>query len=273
MTDHRCLHGVNLGGWLVLEKWMTPTLFQDTDARDEYTFMQTKAALEKITHHRQTFIAEDDWRWLAGHSIDIVRIPVGYWLVRPDGPYTGGVEYLDWAFRMAEKYHIRVLIDLHGAPGSQNGNDHSGKIGDAGWFHDASARTKTVDILEILHERYKNSTQYWGLQLMNEPQTRLVQRTLRKFYHQAAQRLAGNQRIWKITDVENPIAKFALALIAITLIMCAWIFVLCWYFVMYILFGVFFFIFRLFTRGRRKSKRDKLRHREVLDAIEQHKTL
>ena len=80
------------------------------------------------------------------------------------------------------------------------------------------------------------------------------------------------QRIWKITDVENPIAKFALALIAMALIMGAWIFVLCWYFVMYVLFGVFFFIFRLFTRGRRKSKRDKLRHREVLDAIEQRKT-
>ena len=81
------------------------------------------------------------------------------------------------------------------------------------------------------------------------------------------------QRIWKITDVENPIAKFALALIAMALIMGAWIFVLCWYFVMYILFGVFFFIFRLLTRGRRKTKRDKLRHRDVLDAIEQHKTL
>ena len=81
------------------------------------------------------------------------------------------------------------------------------------------------------------------------------------------------QRIWKTTSVENPIAKFALAMIAIALIMGAWMFVLCWYFVMYVLFGVFFFIFRLFTRGRRKSKRDKLRHREVLDAIEQHKTL
>ena len=81
------------------------------------------------------------------------------------------------------------------------------------------------------------------------------------------------QRIWKITDVENPIAKFVLALIAITLIICAWMFVLCWYFVMYILFGVFFFIFRLFTRSRRKNKRDKLRHREVLDAIEQRKQL
>ncbi len=81
------------------------------------------------------------------------------------------------------------------------------------------------------------------------------------------------QRIWKITSVDNPIGKFALALIAITLIMGAWIFVLCWYFVMYVLFGVFFFIFMLFTRSRRKNKRDKLRHREVLDAIEQHKQL
>ena len=81
------------------------------------------------------------------------------------------------------------------------------------------------------------------------------------------------QRIWKITDVENPIAKFALAMIAIALIMGAWMFVLCWYFVMYVLFGVFFFIFRLFTRSRRKNKRDKLRHREVLNAIEQRKQL
>ena len=81
------------------------------------------------------------------------------------------------------------------------------------------------------------------------------------------------QRIWRITNVENPIAKFALAFIAITLIMGAWMFVLCWYFVMYVLFGVFFFIFRLFTRSRRKNKRDKLRHREVLNAIEQRKQL
>ena len=81
------------------------------------------------------------------------------------------------------------------------------------------------------------------------------------------------QRIWKITDVENPIAKIALARLAITLIACAWMFVLCWYFVMYVLFGIFFFIFRLFTRGRRKNKRDRLRHREVLDAIEQRKQL
>ena len=51
------------------------------------------------------------------------------------------------------------------------------------------------------------------------------------------------QRIWKITNVENPIAKIALALLAITLIACAWMFVLCWYFVMYVLFGVFLAVY------------------------------
>lgn len=79
------------------------------------------------------------------------------------------------------------------------------------------------------------------------------------------------QRIWKITNVENPIAKFVLSLLAITLIVGAWMFILCWYFVMYVLFGVFFFIFRLFTRSRRMSKQDKLRHREVLDTLERQR--
>lgn len=83
----------------------------------------------------------------------------------------------------------------------------------------------------------------------------------------------SSRRIWKITNVENPILKIVLALLAITLIAGAWMFVIMWYFVMYVLFGVFFFIFRLLTRSGRKSKRDKLRHREVLDAIEQPKQL
>ena len=32
------LRGVNLGGWLVLEKWMTPSLFEGLSATDETTW-------------------------------------------------------------------------------------------------------------------------------------------------------------------------------------------------------------------------------------------
>lgn len=79
------------------------------------------------------------------------------------------------------------------------------------------------------------------------------------------------QRIWKMTRVDNPIAKLFLALLAIVLIAGAWIFVACWYFVMYVLFGIFFIPYRLLRRSSRKNKREKLRHREILDAVEQRK--
>ena len=81
------------------------------------------------------------------------------------------------------------------------------------------------------------------------------------------------QRIWKMTDVENPFLKFILALIAIVFIMFAWVFVACWYFVLYMLFGILFIPWRLLRRGSRKRKQERLRHREVLDAIEQQKRL
>ena len=58
------LTGVNLGGWLILERWMTPTLFEGTDAQDEYSFMQTPSAKAKLRNHQKTFITERDFKWL-----------------------------------------------------------------------------------------------------------------------------------------------------------------------------------------------------------------
>ena len=81
------------------------------------------------------------------------------------------------------------------------------------------------------------------------------------------------QRIWKMTDVDNPFLKFILALIAIVFIMFAWMFVACWYFVMYVLFGILFIPWRLLRRVSRKRKQERLRHREVLDAVQRNKQL
>ena len=81
------------------------------------------------------------------------------------------------------------------------------------------------------------------------------------------------QRIWKITKVDNLIFKLILVPLAITLIIAAWMFVACWYFVMYVLLGILFIPYRLLRRSSRKNKRDKLRHREVLDAIEKQRHL
>jgi glucan 1,3-beta-glucosidase len=67
---------------------------------------------------------------LINHSLNLVRLPIGYWAydVSAGEPYIQGQEpYLRKALGWANNYGIKVLIDLHGAPGSQNGFDNSGQ--------------------------------------------------------------------------------------------------------------------------------------------------
>ena len=183
------IYGVNLGAWLVLERWMTPSLFAGTDAIDEYTFMKTSGAREKIRNHQKNFIREEDFRWMADNGIKAVRIPVGYWIFDGDAPYASCIGRLDWAFVMAEKYNIQVLVCLHGAPGSQNGRDHSGQIGKALWYKNKEYRRQTVSVLLRLAERYRDRKMFWGLELLNEPKPGIFQWKLKYFYNQAYRQL------------------------------------------------------------------------------------
>ncbi len=183
------LRGVNLGGWLVLEHWMTPALFAGTDAIDEHTFLQTPGARAKLRRHHKTFITEEDFAWMQQQGINAVRIPVGYWILDGDAPYVSSIERLDWAFRMALKYDISVLLCLHGAPGSQNGHDHSGKVGKALWYRNRAHQQQTITILCRLAERYRDEPQFWGLELLNEPAFGIVQWKLRRFYRESTKEL------------------------------------------------------------------------------------
>lgn len=176
------LRGVNLGGWLVLERWMTPKLFDGMDAVDEYTFMQTPDARAKLQAHHRDFIREEDFQWMYNNGVNAVRIPVGYWVFDGDEPFVSCIGRLDWAVRTAARYDIKVLVCLHGAPGSQNGFDHSGRAGHAGWQTSPEARKKTVDVMRRLAEHYSDQPSVWGIELLNEPTAKLWQPTLRAYY-------------------------------------------------------------------------------------------
>ena len=186
------MKGVNLGGWLVAERWMTPGLFAGLEGADEYTLSQTPEGRRRLRVHHQHFITEEDFQWLARHGVEAVRIPVGYWVFGDAEPYVGALTQLDWAFRMAEKYAIRVLLCLHGAPGSQNGYDHSGRIGFVGWHENDAYQEQTIVILERLAQRYGTHPALWGMELLNEPAVRRRQDVLRRFYRQAYERLDGS---------------------------------------------------------------------------------
>lgn len=177
-------HGVNLGGWLIVEKWMTPSLFAGLDAVDEYTLSSTAEGRERIRQHRRTFITKKDIKWLAGQDVGLVRVPVGYWLFREDPPYVSGIETLDNCVRWCEVYGIKILIDLHAVPGSQNGHDHSGRVGPIDFWR-AGNQDDAIETLKTIATRYSNSPALWGIQLLNEPEVGLRPWRLRRWYRQA----------------------------------------------------------------------------------------
>lgn len=181
-------NGVNLGGWLVVEKWMTPSLFAGTVAKNEYELAATAEGRARLEKHHKTFIGEKDWQWLQKNGMTLVRIPVGYWIVDGDEPYVAARERLDWAFAMAAKYKIDILLDLHAAPGAQNDSDHSGSGAPhtgAQWLKSRSHQRETVARLETLLATYGTHPRLWGLQLLNEPAVGRLGLRLTWFYRRA----------------------------------------------------------------------------------------
>ncbi len=181
------LRGVNLGGWLVLERWMTPSVFEGTAAIDEYGLCEagSEEAAKKLHNHRETFITEADFIWLKDHGIEAVRLPVGYWVFGDEPPFSGSIEYVDRAFGWAQSHSIKILLDLHGAPGSQNGYDHSGRAGKILWHKNEAHIIKTLSVVSRLAKRYAKHPALLGIELLNEPKWTVPRRKLLKYYEAA----------------------------------------------------------------------------------------
>ena len=198
------LRGVNLGGWLLLEKWITPSLFADLAATDETTWcaeLGHEEATRRLHHHWQTFITRDDFAWLARTGINAVRLPVGHWLFGPDYPYhrsygenrhpfvVGGVAIVDQVFAWAGEFGLRVVLDLHAAPGCQNGFDNGGILGVCEWHTDEAYINHTLDVLERLAERYADHPALHGIEALNEPRWDIPTDLLKRFTRAAYERI------------------------------------------------------------------------------------
>jgi len=184
----RALRGVNLGNWLLLEKWMGGEAFVGTNANDEWTLSGLPDGRERIEKHRSTWITEADFAWIKARGLDAVRLPVGYWALGDDAPYFSAKTHLDNAFLWAKNQGLQILLDLHGAPGSQNGRDNSGRIGPTGW-NTPDNRAKTLAVLEGLAREYGAHPNLWGLEILNEPDWSLSVGVLEDFGSQAYARL------------------------------------------------------------------------------------
>ncbi|KAG8369228.1 hypothetical protein BUALT_Bualt15G0129700 [Buddleja alternifolia] len=156
-----CLHSRGLGGTDVFSPILVGSNF----------CLQVKLYLKE---HWSTFIVEEDFKFIKSNGLNAVRIPVGWWIASdpsPPKPYVAGsLQVLDNAFLWSEKYGINVIIDLHAAPGSQNGWEHSSsRDGSQEWGQTNDNIQQTVDIIDFLTARYAKSPSLFAVELINEP--------------------------------------------------------------------------------------------------------
>ena len=93
------------------------------------------------------------------------------------------------AIKWARKYGLRINLDLHALPGSQNGWNHSGRLGTIGFLNGpmgyANAQ-RSLDYIRIFAEfisqpQYKDVVTIFGI--MNEPRgSEMGQEQLSRLY-------------------------------------------------------------------------------------------
>ncbi|KAJ5911584.1 glucan 1-3-beta-glucosidase A [Penicillium subrubescens] len=171
------VRGVNIGGWLVLEPWITPSVFDNVGdaAVDEWSLCATLGpdqCRQVLSEHWNSFITQEDFNQIAAAGMNHVRIPIGYWAVEhlEGDPYVDGqLQYLDSAVGWARAAGLKVMVDLHGAPGSQNGFDNSGKRGAITW-QQGDTVDSTKNVLRTLAARYGGDADVvTAIEALNEP--------------------------------------------------------------------------------------------------------
>jgi len=218
------IRGVNLGGWLVLEQWIKPSLFSEwnafdkTQPRDQWTYcaaLGKKECKRRLEEHWDSWVTESTIADLADAGITHVRIPIGHWItcdIDEDEPYVCGEwTYLQRVAAWCQKYDILVWLDLHTAPGSQNGFDNSGRTGATHWDKSMAHVNRTLRVVEEIatwvskDEALANVTTGFGL--LNEPDAGIDYWRMLHYYEDAyasIRRVLGVEVAVYVGDMFNP---------------------------------------------------------------------
>ena len=196
------MRGVNLGGWLVLETWVTPSLFYPflcvggecpadrPPVIDERSFcdrLGPDEARRRLDAFRDEWVTEATFADIARAGLNTVRIPFGYWVFGDTDlcPSVSSIHHLDNAVQWAAAHGLQVILDLHGLPYTQNGMDHSGTsthppfahaqplwgqppLDGTAWLTAAHLNT-TRAVLKRVAVRYANEAAVVRIGMVNEP--------------------------------------------------------------------------------------------------------
>jgi endoglucanase len=174
------LRGVNLGGWLLMEKWMCP--LDRGGLVDNYSVLQTltnrfgRATQESlIKTYQQSWITTQDLDNIRNSGFNVVRVPV-WWanFYHVDDVSNGGwradaFEVLDWLVSNAGARNLYVIIDMHGVVGQQSNSDTTGRVNQNRYWSNGNDQGNTAWMWWQIANRYKGNATVAGYDLINEP--------------------------------------------------------------------------------------------------------
>jgi aryl-phospho-beta-D-glucosidase BglC (GH1 family) len=169
------LKGVNLGNWLLPEGYMFKLKDCNSPRKIDQAIREligNSATTAFWDSFLENYITEADIEWLAGAGVNLIRLPFDYRLLCNHdflGRDMHGFKYIDSVIDWCDKHNIYVLLDMHGAPGGQTGDNIDNSDGYPWLMLDEGMKQKTSDIWKEIAERYSTNTTIIGYNLLNEP--------------------------------------------------------------------------------------------------------
>ena len=168
------LRGTNAGGWLVQENWMNPT-----NASDQRTMMDTLANRfgsstrdDLVATYENNYWTTQDFDNCAEMGMSVIRLPFTYMNLCDDNGNlkSGAFDRLDWFVSNCRSRGMYVILDMHGAFGSQNGMDHSGAVNDGTQlYYNQGNKDKTLNLWRKIAEHFNGNPAVAAYDILNEP--------------------------------------------------------------------------------------------------------
>ena len=171
------LRGFGLGGWLVPEGYMlinrawiegfeSPTQIEN----HILDLIGEEKSKEFWEDYRKNFVSRADIDQIAEWGFNHIRLPFHYKQFHTeDGSTPIGYEIVDTLLSWCEPYNMYVILDMHCAPGAQNGGPISDSDGIARLWLEEDKKELTVEIWREIAEYYSDNTLIGGYDLINEP--------------------------------------------------------------------------------------------------------
>ena len=194
------LRGVNCGTTFITEGWLAPYCIAEP-VNGEYPELceedfqkglrsnpnLTEAQIgELLDIYYTSWFTREDVKNIRELGMNCLRIPFYYTMILNEDfsrrNETEAFRYLDPILEWCREFGVYVILDLHGAPGGQNGYEHSGASGYNKYdkntiktWYDERYIAATVDLWDFIREHYKDSENgkiIASYDITNEPRSR-----------------------------------------------------------------------------------------------------